>query len=289
VACLDRVGCDNAAVSGPARSAVLHLKTARRLLRRRPLRLGSARAPLDDRVVFVFGSPRSGTTFLAGALGRVPGFVDLSEVAALKARIPELARLHADEAAAHIRRVLTVTRTVGLVRDLRAVEQTPECAFVLPAVRMAFPQAVLVHAVRDGRDVVCSLLERGWLGAGRTGGADDAFLPYGSVPRFWVETGREAEFAAGSEARRAAWAWRRYVSAVLESGEDVHEVRYERLAGEETARELAAALDAPAEPLIQALGEAHASSVGRYRSDLTSEQLADVEAEAGDLLRRLGY
>jgi hypothetical protein len=213
----------------------------------------------------------------------------LTEVAALKARVPEFVRMPIDEAAAGIRRMLTLTRTLGLVRDLRAVEQTPETAFLLPAVATAFPEAVLVHAVRDGRDVACSLLERGWLAAGRTGGADDAFLPYGTAPRFWVEPGREADFARASEARRAAWAWRRYVEAVLDSGIAVRQVRYERLASQETAEKLAANLEAPAGPLIQALGEAHASSVGRYRRDLTPEQLADVEAEAGDLLRRLRY
>jgi sulfotransferase family protein len=276
-------------VSRPARSALLHAKTARRLLRRRPLRIGSVRAPLEERVVFVFGSPRSGTTFLAAAIGSLPGFVDLTEVAALKARIPELVRLSPGDAAQRIRRLLTMTRTLGLVRDLRTVEQTPETAFLLPAVAKAFPEAVLIHAVRDGRDVVCSLLERGWLGAGRTGAADDAFHPYGTEPRFWVERGRESEFAAASDARRAAWAWRRYVSAALESGQNLHEVRYERLADAETAAELAGALDVPAEALNQALGEAHASSVGRYRRELTPEQLAGVEAEAGELLRALGY
>jgi Sulfotransferase family len=242
-------------------------------------------------VVFVFGSPRSGTTFLAEAIGRVPGFVDLTEVAALKARIPELVRLPSEEAASRLRRLLTVTRTLGLVRDLRAVEQTPEMAFLLPAVAQAFPQATLVHVVRDGRDVVCSLLERGWLGEYRAGGADDAFLPYGGSARFWVEPGWETEFAAASEARRAAWAWRRYVSAVVESDVAVHEVRYERIATdpERSAGQLAAALDAPSEPLARALREAHASSVGRHRRDLTPEQLVDVEAEAGALLRRLDY
>jgi DNA-binding transcriptional ArsR family regulator len=271
------------------RSAVLHLKTTRRLLRRRGLSLAGAKAPLEERMVFVFGSPRSGTTFLAEAIGALPGFVDLTEVAAVKAAIPGLVRVDVDEAARRLRRLLTVTRTLGLVRDLRAVEQTPEIAFLLPAVERAFPEAVLVHAVRDGRDVVCSLLERGWLGAQRTGGADDAFLPYGGDARFWVEPGRERAFAAASEARRAAWAWRRYVSAVLESGVSVHEVRYERLADETTADDLAAALAAPAEPLARKLREAHADSIGRYERDLTPEQLAEVEAEAGGLLRRLGY
>jgi hypothetical protein len=31
------------------------------------------------------------------------------------------------------------------------------------------------------------------------------------------------------------------------------------------------------------------SSIGRWRRDLTSEQVADVEAEAGSLLAELGY
>ena len=57
----------------------------------------------------------------------------------------------------------------------------------------------------------------------------------------------------------------------------------------EVAESLAAYLDAPAEPLAAALGHAHASSVGRYRRDLDERQLADVEAEAGALLRELGY
>jgi hypothetical protein len=276
-------------VATPVRSTVLHLKTARRLLRRRPLRLVAARAPLEERVVFVFGSPRSGTTFLAEAIGTVPGFVDLTEVAAVKAAIPELVRLPRAEAAARLRRLLTLTRTLGLVRDLRAIEQTPEIAFLLPAVAEAFPEAVLVHAVRDGRDVVCSLLERGWLAMRRTGGADDAYLPYGADARFWVEAGREGEFAAAGEARRAAWAWRRYVEATLNSGVDVHEVRYERLGSAETAAALAAALDVSTDSVEHVLREAHASSVGRYRRDLTSEQLAEVEAEAGELLRRLAY
>jgi hypothetical protein len=31
------------------------------------------------------------------------------------------------------------------------------------------------------------------------------------------------------------------------------------------------------------------SSIGRWEKELTAEQLADVEAEAGPLLRELGY
>jgi Sulfotransferase family len=238
---------------------------------------------LDDRLVFVFGSPRSGTTFLAGAISSLPGFADLGEVNPLKAAIP-------DVSAREIQTMLDRVRRFGLVGSRRAVEQTPEAAFVLPAVAEAFPRATLVHALRDGRDVVCSLLERGWLGAERAD-ADDAGAAFGVHPRFWVEPGREEEFRQASDARRCAWAWRRYVSAVRESGVPVTEVRYERLVSDPAAatEELSSAFGVAPEALKAALRAAHASSVGRWQRDLTPEQLADIEAEAGGLLATLGY
>jgi Sulfotransferase family len=236
---------------------------------------------LDDRLVFVFGSPRSGTTFLAGAIGSLPGFVDLGEVNPLKAAIPEVS-------ARDIRTIVNRVRRFGLAGSRRAVEQTPETAFVLSQMREAFPRATLVHAIRDGRDVVCSLLERGWLSEERSG-ADDAGAAFGTHPRFWVEEGREEEFRQATDARRCAWAWRRYVSSVRESGVPVTEVRYERLVTEPStvAAELARTLEVPPEAMSTALAVAHAGSVGRWQRDLSPEQLADVEAEAGGLLAEL--
>jgi hypothetical protein len=69
------------------------------------------------------------------------------------------------------------------------------------------------------------------------------------------------------------------------------ELRYDELVADPAAAAslLAPALDAPSHILAAALARAYRSSVGRYRSDLTSEQLADVDAEAGELLRELGY
>lgn len=273
---------------GPLRSAELQLRSAQRLLRAGLARERIGR--LDDRMVFVVGSPRSGTTFLARSLGSLPGFIDLGEVAPLKAAIPELARLAPEEAAPRIRRLLVLTRRLGLVGRLRPVEQTPETAFILEAAERAFPQAVFVHALRDGRDVACSLLERGWLRAGR-GGGDEAGHRFGASARFWVEPERREEFPRTSDARRAAWAWRRYVSAVRSAPARTHEVRYERLHTDPVgvARELAALLEAPEAALAEALRHAHGSSVGRYRRELGEEELADVLAESGDLLRELGY
>jgi len=92
-----------------------------------------------------------------------------------------------------------------------------------------------------------------------------------------------------SDARRCAWAWRRYVSAVqaASAGNRLLEVRYERLAG--VADRLAEFLGANVTSTHRALDGFRDSSIGRWKKELTQEQVADVEAEAGDLLRELGY
>jgi hypothetical protein len=134
------------------------------------------------------------------------------------------------------------------------------------------------------------LLEKTWLRP-EGDGTDDAGLRYGHHARFWVEPVRRDEFERASDARRAAWAWRSYVSAVRSSGVSTLEIRYELVAESPTAvaHEVSAYLDAPLEPLAAAFREAHAESVGRYVRDLDDEQLADVLDEAGDLLEELGY
>jgi LPS sulfotransferase NodH len=241
-------------------------------------------------LTFVVGSPRSGTTFVARALAEAAGMVDLGEVAVLKRRIPDLLELPEEERARRVERTLEVVRRLAFLRGRRALDQTPETSFVLASVLAAYPDAFAVHALRDGRDVVCSLLERGWLNANR-GGADDAGRSYGNYARFWVEEDRRDEFTQASDATRAAWAWRRYVEAARSLGDRVVEVRYEELAADPaaTAESVAPALDIDPQALAETFGRAHSRSVGRWRRDLSPEQLRDVEREAGPLLAELGY
>jgi hypothetical protein len=238
----------------------------------------------------VVGSPRSGTTFTGSALGSLPGFVDLDEVQPWKAAIPELLGRPEDEVAARLRRILERVRRLGLARGLRGVEQTPETSFVLAAALRAYPEAVAVHVMRDGRDVVTSLLERGWLSVERSG-ADDARLPFGPHARFWVEPGREEEFARVSDATRGAWAWRRYVTAAAAVPERTVEVRYEELVADPAAAAapVAEKLGVASQLVAEVFGKVHDRSAGRWRRDLTPDQLADVEREAGDVLVALGY
>jgi hypothetical protein len=277
-------------VSGPGTTQLLRLyggAAARVALRGRGK---SGVAGATERPVFVVGSPRSGTSFMARCLGSLPGLVDLGEVKPLKVSIAELVEVPEEDAARQFRQTLERVRSLGLVRNLRAVEQTPETALVLAAARRAYPHASVVHMIRDGRDVACSLLEKGWLDDEKTG-ADDVGAPYGGHVRPWVEPERAEDFAGASEARRAGWAWRRHLSAARAAAPDALEVRYEELAADPraSAARIAEHIGAETDALAEALGAMHAESVGRWRSDLTAEQLAEVEAEAGPLLRELGY
>jgi hypothetical protein len=169
------------------------------------------------------------------------------------------------------------------------VEQTPELAHLVRVIPLAYPEARIVHIVRDGRDVVCSLLEKPWLRREQVK-SDDAGLAYGSYARFWVEPDRREEFETTSDARRAAWVWRRYVTAAR-LAEAALEIRYEQMTAQPVAvaEKLGRYVGAPADGLATALSRAHEGSAGRYRTDLNEEQLVDVSAEAGSLLRELGY
>ena len=271
------------------RQAGLYGRTVARVAPRGFRERGGDPALATERIVFVAGSPRSGTTFLAGAVGSQPGFVDLGEVRPVKASIERWTSLPEAEAAAELRSTLERVRRLSFVRDLRPVEQTPELSFVVGAAVRAYPQATVLHIIRDGRDVVCSLLEQGWLRERE--GRDDVGQPYGSYHRSWVEPERRDEFIRAREATRAAWAWRRYLTAARAAPEHTLELRYEEIAADPAAvaERIARRLDADPTPLAEALAAVHSRSIGRWRRDLTAEQVEDVEREAGPLLRELGY
>ncbi len=285
--------------------------TARPVLvmtRRRP---GSGH---DISPVFVVGSPRSGTTFLGRAIAAAPGFVDCDELPEFKPKLPDLLRRRPRALAAEIRQAILDVMGDPVCHEmptaeadtpagsghrepsgrmLRPVVHAPELAFVAHALKHVGERVSVIHIVRDGRDVTASLMRDGWLSASNSD-RDVNDWQLGNVPRFWTEPSRRREFSEVSDARRAAWCWRRYVSAALDlaaPGRASLMLHYEQLCSDPqgVGRVLAPAVGCDTETLVEQLSYAHTGSIGRYLSALSPGDLEDVDAEASQLMNRLGY
>jgi hypothetical protein len=278
-----------------------------KLERHRPLsarRIVASLSPRLARPIFIVGAARSGTTFLGDCIGRLPEITYHHEPPATKAA----GRYVYDDlwsfrrARWFFRLVYGWLARVELDGDLRFCEKTPTNIFLMPFLSRAFPGSQFIHIIRDGRDAASSHMHKPWLRAqdAWSGEREPGGYLHGPWPKFWVEPERRAEFLATSDARRMAWAWRRYTSTGLRHGPPLgaaryHELRYEDLVrrpldeGERILDFLG--IDAPGsrERFLATVRRADDSSVGTWRSTFYPSELAEIEAEAGDLLRQLGY
>ena len=175
----------------------------------------------------------------------------------------------------------------------RAVEKSPVNALVFRQLRLLFPGSPLIHVIRDGRDVVASLLQTGW-----------------KDPR----TGRSLPYTR--DAAHAARLWLQYIQTVRAAGADepsdrpIIEVRYEDLVTKphKTLATLCSAIDEPFELEMLAFGQKqnrrknlnhpsfhalrkrlHTKSIGAWRDRLAPAQVDQVRQIAGPMLIELGY
>jgi hypothetical protein len=260
--------------------------------------MGIAGSPLRDRVVFVVGSPRSGTTWITRLLGAHPEVASAGWESHLFDSGVNTLLDHYDAGKPwerYLGQYLERAEMVELVRDLcdgvflRMRERTrPEARFVLektpsggpnPEVELGrkaevYPDGWFLHLVRDGRAVARSLLQVPWRPADS---AEAAVTIWADAVRAVRET-----FAG----------WPRYL-----------EVRYEDLREDpaEAARTLYAWLGLDGArvdgDLLRSLsGVKYASfdaasegAKDRWQDELTRGDLKAVERAAGDLLRELGY
>ncbi len=131
-------------------------------------------------IVFVIGSPRSGTSVMAWALAQHEAFATGPETDFLyyltRGRFAEeafdVARVRDDGwlAKAGVEKSEFLA-AFGLGFDLllrsrapgkRWIDQTPACAMVCPQLAAMFPRARFVHMLRDGRATVSSMLASGF-------------------------------------------------------------------------------------------------------------------------------
>jgi hypothetical protein len=285
--------------------------------------------------VFVVGAPHSGADLIGRALKASAGFhVTLGQPSVLRtvyafARRPSMHQGRPQAAAAVIRDAFAqgwqvtshsclecsrdcraaaglAAEAVGPCVDLRGLETfgdaSPDLIYCAEALIYAFPGARIVQVVRDGRDVVASMLTdpvvMAWFRPSFVN--TDTEFPN---PFFGVETEEDRETwpelsAAGRCALR--WRWTVRLAARLHQNlpaGQLKTIRYEHLMGKPD--EALADLSRFAGTTVQAAeirNEARGSrSRGRsrrssaYEGSLNTEDIAEVEKIAGEELRRLGY
>lgn len=178
------------------------------------------------------------------------------------------------------------------------VEKCPRNALRIPWLRAIFPETKLIHIIRDGRDVTCSLMPG-------IGGSEWRHLK----PENWLE------LQALPPVERCARTWREVVERTLSDlgGVDHLEVRYERLVSDPSgvAADVSAFLELPPSDEVAAFcariadrtdgsyapqGASrnwnradHSRRVGRWRENLSPSDQATVAGILGPLLTRLGY
>lgn len=267
-------------------------------------RLWFALRPNLRQPVFIVGSPRSGTSFLGSCIAELPEFSYHHEPIATKAA----ARYVCDgiwditKATWFYRMVYAWLMRLHFDGDLRFAEKTPRNSFLIDFLNRAFSEARFIHIIRDGRDAALSHSKKPWLQAAsaKSGRREQGGYFYGPYARFWVEPERKYEFEKTSDIHRCIWAWRCHTEAILAqtaslSESQYYELRYETLVTKpkEEAEGLLNFLKITnydsRSLLQQKFALANSSSVGNWKQELSSEQLQQIEIEAGSLLKRLGY
>jgi hypothetical protein len=281
--------------------------------------------PLDQSLVFIVGAQRSGTTWLQRLLAAHPAVVGSQEshlfsgyVAPLWQRWQEEHRYRIEDGRtiglacyldedAFLEQLRQLARSaLSRIRELKPeasliVEKTPDHGLHLPLIHRLFPDAVILHVLRDGRDVTASLLAAHHAPWGRT----------------WApETVVEAA---------SRWdTWVRTIQRDLPLFERTRTIRYEELSarGETILAELYETLGVPLPSeqvrqifdnwgfstcrerlrpdslvlaehvrggLLEPDGFHRSGRSGGWRDTLSTEDQQTVEERAGELLRELGY
>lgn len=267
-------------------------------------RLLSVVTPNLQKPIFLVGAPRSGTTFLGSCLAQIPEISYHFEPIATKAaaRYVYQGEWGTTQASWFYHLVYAWLMGKYLDGDLRFAEKTPRNCFLIDFLFQAFGDAQFVHIIRDGRDAALSYSKKPWLQAAQAQSQlkEPGGYRFGPYARFWVEPERKGEFESTSDIHRCIWAWRRHTQSALNAGArlrqtNYHELRYEALVtnpaqeAERLLNFLGITSPQSRQFFYQAVAQAQTNSVGLGYQELSSAQLEQIDAEAGELLEQLNY
>lgn len=256
------------------------------------------------RPVFILGCPRSGTTFLGEILEALPSVTYYFEPPAMKyySRLVYERKVTLAQTRRFYHWGFRALLLSAPGKGSRIIEKNPTHTWIAEELYQCFPDALFIVISRDGRDVSVSLAEKPWhrrdslpLGKREPGG-----YIYGPYPHFYIEPARGTEFAETSDLHRCIWIWRRHaeeterLKAALPP-EVQFRLTYEELIRqpEPTVVRLLSFLqetDAATKTLaMEAAARGHSSSIGRWKKVLQAEDLAVIDREAGEMMKKLGY
>jgi hypothetical protein len=270
--------------------------------------------------VFVMGSPRSGTTYFyhlllsAGdfALYRTearvfdmlePRFGDLrkrgNRKALLDAWLPsEFFRRSGLDAAEFRSKALDGFSGAGELLKLlmesicaaqgarRWAECTPMNVLYMEEIKRAFPDALFIHMIRDGRDVALSYAKQGWMRP-LPWDRKRTTLAAGLYWQWLVEHGQRngRSVAPGYMEVRFEELNARPRDVLARVGEFIeHDLDYDRI-----LKVGYGSVSAPNTSFSGDLKSGAFNPVGRWKSGYTHEQLVEFEAIIGPFLSQLGY
>lgn len=168
----------------------------------------------------------------------------------------------------------------------RWADCTPEHLLYIPEIKRAFPNALVIHMIRDGRDVALSLEKQHWIRPlfSRTG---SALLAAGFYWEWIVRKGRELGNDIAPNYMEV-----RFRELVLSPPEALRKIsRFigQPLDYDQIRRTAIGSVQKPNTSFEPAAGAAGFAPVGRWKTAFPQAELSKFEAVAGRTLTELGY
>lgn len=256
--------------------------------------------------IFIGGAPRSGTTLLRAIVNASRNIVcgpEMRVIPALCHLSQQIEERHMDVLSANYgldtqalndRFARTIDRLLAPLHHktgARVAEKTPANILHFPRLRRLFPDSPLIAIVRDGRDVVASLLKMDWRD-GATGQPMTITRDATAAATLWVDSVRVGRSMAGDP----DYVELRYEDLAHQPETQIHRL-FDRLGLDAAAKDRAVAhfhhFDATAgaseSSALRVAQPIDTAAIGRWQTDLTPDQLARVMAVAGPALKALGY
>ena len=168
----------------------------------------------------------------------------------------------------------------------RWAESTPLHLLYLPLIKKLIPEALIVHIIRDGRDVAVSLNKIGWIRP-YPWDRSRSLLAAGLFWKWMVTTGRKHGREIGSDYLEI-----HYEDLVNRPRETLarlgafigHDLDYDRI-----QRAPLGSLQDPNSSFREDSTHKELSPVGRWKALLSPGEVAQLECAIGDLLQQLDY